>query len=70
MNIILSIVFGIVATILILCTIIELALAGGFSGLIIRQSFPWLISGWCIWLVGFYVCRKYSREENEDDIDI
>jgi len=63
MNDYVSLIFGIFAVVLILCTVIELVLGGGFGGLVLRQSFPWLISGWCIWLAGFYVTRKFTKEE-------
>jgi len=67
MNIFWDILFVIFLTVLLICTIIEIALAGGFDGLLLRQSFPWLIAGWCIWIAGFYAVRKMSKGENDYD---
>ena len=60
------IVFTFAAIMLMLCTIIELALSRNTAGGILMQSsLPWLIAGWCIWLAGFYVVRKWNKSKDE-----
>ena len=60
-------IFGIFLVVLMLCTIVELFLAGGFNGLLNKPSLPWLIAGWCIFLASFYGVRKFYRITDEQD---
>ena len=66
---IMTIIFLIFALVLMLCTIAEILLAGGTGGMIMRQSFPWLIAGWCFWLGLFYVYRKINKKLEDDQND-
>ena len=63
------VIFGIWLIIQMLCTVVELMLAGGFGGLVERPSLPWLIGGWCLFLALFYAVRKIFKgwEEQEND---
>lgn len=66
---IMTIIFLIVAIVLMICTVIELILAGGTSGIILRTSFPWLIAGWSLWLGLFYAYRKINKRLEDDPND-
>ena len=59
---IVTILFLVFAIILILCTIVEIILAGGIGELVMQSSLPWLIAGWCIWLAAFYAVRKWNKD--------
>jgi len=51
---------------LILCTLAEIILGRGFGGFMMRQSFPWLIAGWCLWLGLFYAYRKINKKYEDE----
>jgi len=64
---IMTIIFLIAVVVLMICTVIEIILAGGTGGLILKPSFAWLIAGWSLWLGLFYAYRKINKKL-EDDI--
>lgn len=68
---IMTLIFLISAVVLMICTVIELMLAGGTGGMILRPSFAWLIAGWSLWLGLFYAYRKINKKlEKEDDYNV
>ena len=67
MNTLMNFIFATTAIILMLCTIVEIILGNGFDGLMVRQAFPWLIAGWCIWLCSFYGVRKIVNKIDDEN---